>query len=364
MKDLISIVIPVYNVSQYLDKCLDSVIKQTYENIEIICVENNSTDDSAAKLMQLAKKDDRIITAHSPIQGLSATRNVGIKLSTGKYLSFLDSDDIIDKDYILELYNSIIKNNSDVAICNVSLLDNQTNIIDYEKDPYFNMKEIYNHKIYTECLDISLILHSKFPMIPVMAWGKLFKTNTLKDNNINFVEGLYFEDQMFTHELIFNIKYVSFVNKFLYIYRVNRVDSIIYDRGTNVNKINQALEVSLIELKIIDKYNANDAYYKFLRGKIEYLKHWISWHPVALDHPLYQENQKRIEEIYNFEKEYLSKSWRFKYDVYKKRLSKYLKKFSKIIFAILPIKYYKTETHKVISIGIRISLKRRKKNKK
>ena len=76
------------------------------------------------------------------------------------------------------------------------------------------------------------------------------------------------------------------------------------------------------------------------RGKIEYLKHWISWHPVALDHPLYQENQKRIEEIYNFEKEYLSKSWRFKYDVYKKRLSKYLKKSVKELLRKLKKKYF------------------------
>jgi glycosyltransferase involved in cell wall biosynthesis len=275
MKDLISIVIPVYNVSQYLDKCLDSIIKQTYENIEIICVENNSTDDSAAKLKIWQQKDSRIILAHSLTQGLSASRNVGIKLATGKYISFVDSDDYLELDAIYNLYNGIIKHDCDVAIAKSITLDDNSLELNYN-DAYFSISNYFQHENYREKINIKQILKCKFPMFPVMAWGKLFKTSIFHNNSLLFKEGCNFEDQIFTYELIFKIKNIACVDKFAYVYRINRVGSIVYDRSHNLDKITQVLYAYLYGLQSIYANNKNYRYYKILKTYLKETKYYIS----------------------------------------------------------------------------------------
>ena len=116
--DLVSIIIPVYNVAQYLEKCVASVVAQTYKNIEILLIDDGSTDGKSGELSdQLALTDNRISVYHKPNGGLSDARNFGVTKSTGSYLCFIDSDDYIDTDMIETMYTNMIEDKTDLAIC-------------------------------------------------------------------------------------------------------------------------------------------------------------------------------------------------------------------------------------------------------
>ena len=115
--DLISVIIPIYNVEQYLKECLESVINQTYRNLEIILVDDGSKDKSGKICDEYKNKDERIKVVHKENGGLSDARNAGMKIATGKYIQFIDSDDFIDKDMIETLYNLIIENEADISMC-------------------------------------------------------------------------------------------------------------------------------------------------------------------------------------------------------------------------------------------------------
>ena len=115
-KAKITVIIPVYNVEKFLRTCLDSVINQTYQNLEIICVNDGSTDSSPEILKEYFEKDDRIIIINKENGGLSSARNAGLDAATGEYVAFLDSDDWISKNFCKELLKSIIKTHSDAAI--------------------------------------------------------------------------------------------------------------------------------------------------------------------------------------------------------------------------------------------------------
>ena len=112
---LISIVVPVYNVEEYLSRCLDSIINQTYKNIEIICVNDGSTDNSLKILTTYSELDYRIKIISQENQGLSEARNIGIKNSSGEYIGFIDSDDSIDEKYFEVLYNNLIIHDADIS---------------------------------------------------------------------------------------------------------------------------------------------------------------------------------------------------------------------------------------------------------
>lgn len=117
MNDLISIVVPVYNVENYLDRCVKSIIAQVYTNIEIILVDDGSSDNSGKICEKWKEKDKRIIVIHKKNGGLSSARNAGIEIAKGKYIAFVDSDDYISKNMYSELYRVLKQNNSDIAIC-------------------------------------------------------------------------------------------------------------------------------------------------------------------------------------------------------------------------------------------------------
>ena len=116
--DLISIIIPVYNVEQYLSRCIDSVINQTYKNLEIILIDDGSTDDSGEICDEYALKDNRIKVMHKQNGGVSSARNEGLDISKGNYIGFIDSDDFIEKDMYEFLYDLLTKNNCDISCCN------------------------------------------------------------------------------------------------------------------------------------------------------------------------------------------------------------------------------------------------------
>ena len=198
----LSIIVPVYNVEKYLPKCLESLIKQTLKDIEIICVNDGSMDNSLAILKEFASKDSRIRIIDNQHQGVAKTRNTGIEQSTGEYIGFVDSDDYIDIDFFEKLYNSATKSNSDIAIASILKHKN-----------FFN---IYNAQYTKE--ETAITIQDKIKLCEdkkhffFYAWNKIYHSGFIKENNIKFSEGQIYEDVMFA------IKALYYSNKIISVY--------------------------------------------------------------------------------------------------------------------------------------------------
>lgn len=197
--DKISIIIPVYNAEKYLSICLNSVINQTYKSIEIICINDGSNDKSINILKEYKIKDDRIVIIDKSNNGISNTRNIGIKESTGKYITFLDSDDWLELDAIENMYKIIIETGCDFIRTNYSLYNekngrNELGIINKKLEKKYLKSNFYDIKKY--------ILNSK---IPAYVWLLLIKRDILIKNKIRFDENLIMmEDTYFFIELLNN----------------------------------------------------------------------------------------------------------------------------------------------------------------
>ena len=198
----LSIIVPVYNVGKYLPKCLESLTNQTLKDIEIICVNDGSMDNSLAILKEFASKDSRIRIIDNQHQGVAKTRNTGIEQSTGEYIGFVDSDDYIDIDFFEKLYNSATKSNSDIAIASILKHKN-----------FFN---IYNAKYTKE--ETAITIQDKIKLCEdkkhffFYAWNKIYHSGFIKENNIKFSEGQIYEDVMFA------IKALYYSNKIISVY--------------------------------------------------------------------------------------------------------------------------------------------------
>ena len=220
---MLSVIIPVYNVENYLNECLDSVTSQTLDDVEIICIDDGSTDNSPYILKEYQKKDSRIKIITKENGGQATARNLGIKEAQGEYITFVDSDDFIEPTMFEKLYTKAKDNNLDIAMCKIATYDNQTEEI--KNNVWYYMlgvfrdfeKDIFNHKDTKE-----FTCH-----IAVTPYNKIYKTTLLKENNILFPEGLIFEDEKFFYDTYLRAKRVSIVDEFLYYYRINRKGSTV-----------------------------------------------------------------------------------------------------------------------------------------
>lgn len=180
----------MYNVEKYLKQCLDSVINQTFSDMEIICVDDCSTDSSLAILKEYAQRDSRIkIIEQSTNQGQSVARNVALEVSTGEYISFLDSDDWIETDFYEDLITRLERDNSDIAIGEMYYIF--PNHI--EKGGWVNSYNFKNNKrVINSVKDKQNIIYG------CTTTGKVYKSELIKNNNLRFPEGLYIEDVFYT----------------------------------------------------------------------------------------------------------------------------------------------------------------------
>ena len=247
MNDKITVIIPFYNVEKYLGECLESVINQTYSNLEIICVNDCSPDNSIEIVEKYIQKDTRIqIIKHETNKGLGAARNTGIKNTTGKYIYFIDSDDFIDLNYIEELYNSIKSNRCDVA-CN-------NNILKYYEGASNKNNFIRNN------IEISLrnkkikITNEIIRKLQVSACCKLYNTEIIKKYSIYFTEGVKYEDYAFFYKYFSSINSITVINTSNYYYR-QRENSIIH---TLAKKKNDSTDTITIFEDIFFFYKENN----------------------------------------------------------------------------------------------------------
>ena len=239
----VSVIVPIYNVEKYLEKCINSLLSQTLEDIQIILVNDGSKDNSGNIAKEYEKNNkDRVIYVEKENGGLSDTRNYGLKYATGDFIAFLDSDDYIEKNAYEEMYNKAIEENADYVECD--FIWEFPNKIRVDKQyPYKNKKEMLS-------------------FVRVVAWNKLIKRQLITDNNLEFPKGLRYEDVEFTYKLI------PFINKFAYvdkpfIHYVQREGSIANVQNERTAEIFTVLD------NVIEFYKKNNIYEEY-RDELEY----------------------------------------------------------------------------------------------
>lgn len=216
MDELISVIVPVYNVEEYLIECIESIKNQTYKNIEILLVDDGSKDTSGKICDDYLKKDDRIIVIHKENGGLSDARNIGIKNSKGKYLIFVDSDDTIDKDMCEVLYENIKKEKSDIAICEL-----------YSEKKLENIKKLEIKNLSSKEAIKEMLCQKLFD---TSAGGKLFRKELF--NEILFPKGKLYEDLGTIYKLFEIAKKITYISVKKYYYR-RRPNSITTSKFTD-----------------------------------------------------------------------------------------------------------------------------------
>ena len=203
-KPLISVIIPVYNVEPYLKKCLDSVINQSYKKIDIVIIDDGSTDGSNVIIDKYAEKDKRISIIREKNRGISYARNAGLKNAKGSLITYIDPDDSVVNNYIEVLYSAIANNNSDVAIAgHVTRYPKRDYVHVCDKDMTISGKEACNRLLYDNGIDTSL-------------WAKIFKTSEAIKHP--FPNGQIFEDTAITGKLLADAKKISIIAKPIYYY--------------------------------------------------------------------------------------------------------------------------------------------------
>lgn len=252
MSDLISIVVPVYNVEQYIEQCIDSILQQTYSNIEIILVNDGSTDSSGEICERYAKKDKRIKLIQKKNGGLSDARNYGIVAAKGRYIGCVDSDDWIEADMYEKLYKACIDNDADISVCG-------------HFREYVNKTVLYEQKYEILSANQALEKLIRGEELHDHAWSKLYKKFLF--NEIEYPVGKLYEDVRTTYKLIAKSSKVISIPNPLYHYRQRKgsiahgdfnenvfqllesVIEIINDNEIETEKYNQAIEHRLLKTK-------------------------------------------------------------------------------------------------------------------
>lgn len=238
----ISVIIPVYNVEEYLSECLDHIVNQTLTDIEIICIDDGSTDRSPKILNEYAINDDRIRIVLQENIGLAATRNKGIELARGDYIYFMDGDDYLDLSALDKLYELSKKHDSDFIMFKLRNFDDKTK--ENIDDDYYNMPHLKN-KVgddlfnYKDVEDIALKLAVNVP-------GNFYKREFISD--LRFPEGLLFEDNVFFTHALFKAQKILFLDEFLYNRRVR-------DNSLSKSISLDTIEITNILLDLCNQYN-------------------------------------------------------------------------------------------------------------
>lgn len=222
----VSIVIPVYNVEKYLEECVESIVNQTYNNLEIILIDDGSTDNTGQICEKLSCENEKIIALHQENSGVSAARNCGIRAASGRYIMFLDGDDYVLHN-IVECFVNEMKN-FDLVMSGYVIVDKRGVI----------SRQHYDDRKFLSSKEFADQFYVYFPTIFNFVWGKLYNLDIIKNNNI-----LFKEDIMMGEDLIFNVEYYCHVNKihvladeYLYYRVVN--ESLSRKHYSNVEKMN------------------------------------------------------------------------------------------------------------------------------
>lgn len=239
----VSVIVPVYNVEPYLDKCLNGLVNQTLKDIEIIVVNDGATDNSQSIIDEYVKKHDNVIGLMKKNGGLSDARNYGIPYAKGEYIGFIDSDDFVEYDMFEILYNKAKEDDADIVECNLRHTFSDSEDIEIGK-------EIYDKK--------EMIMFGRS-----VVWNKIYKREWLVNTKVLFPKGLIYED------VNFFVKLVPFVNKYSYV----EPASIHYvQRETSINNKSSLKTLQILDIldDILDFYKENKFYDEY-RDALEFL---------------------------------------------------------------------------------------------
>lgn len=230
--DLISVIIPVYNAEKYLHQCLESVLSQTYKNIEIILIDDGSKDSSGAICDDYASKYPFIRAIHKRNGGASSARNVGIDNATGKYIFFLDSDDWIEHDALEKLIVAANQENADLVFCEATTIDEDSGI---------TLKGNYNYKSkYSTDVPYNIMQKMmKNKEFHVVIWLLLLEKSIFDNNNLRFKEGIIYEDMIISYQFFCLARRAAHVDQNLY-FRRYRANSVMTSKKTEKNFVSAA----------------------------------------------------------------------------------------------------------------------------
>ncbi len=253
----ISVILPIYNMQNYIEECLESVVNQTFKDIEIICVNDFSMDNSMTIVKDYARKDNRIkIINNEKNRGLGGARNAGLEVANGDYIVFVDTDDKIAENMLEVLYKSISESSSDMAFCDVLLWNNDGTTEPCK--PFHNYDLAQNKEFYPNTN------FENFTDMWPSAWNKIYKKNIIDQNNIRYMENILYEDHSFYYEYVLACKKVVYCPEALYFYRHNRNDSIMSNSSSRIFEIFDILEI----IKNIFHKNLKEQEYQRIMPKI------------------------------------------------------------------------------------------------
>ncbi|WP_433959366.1 CDP-glycerol glycerophosphotransferase family protein [Cytobacillus horneckiae] len=243
---VLSIIVPIYNVEKYLEECIDSLVNQTLNNIEIILVNDGSTDSSGVIADRYANNYENVSVYHKVNGGLGQARNYGTKYASGDYIAFVDSDDYLTHDAYSKLYNTIVESDSDIAIGNVVR---------------FNSTKIYpsvlHQKVFSEDKLNAHISKNPELMYDTTAWNKIFKRKFWEKHNLNFPEGMLYEDLPVTIPAHFLAKSVDVITDVIYYWRArDEGDQSITQQRTDLRNLVDRLKA----VKMVDQYFQNNVH--------------------------------------------------------------------------------------------------------
>lgn len=333
---LVSIIIPVYNIKNYLNECVESVINQSYKNIEIIIVDDGSSDGSNKICDFFKQKDNRIKVFHKKNGGLSDARNYGMNRCSGEYICFIDGDDAIPQKYVENLLIPAVNNNADMAITDAIVFESSRRKIDYGTEP---ICEIWGSE---ECMKEMLIANK----CGHSAWGKLYKKEIW--NDIKFPEGKLYEDYLTLYRVVAKCNKIIFLSTPMYYYR-KRGDSIMNSRVSE--KKLSIVEISEDVTKYICEYSEDLITYAVYRQTVILLKTMDEIISLGLNN--YSKYQEMIMAImYRNKQKFLEYNKARKIDVIKFKALLINKVLFKIIYKIGNLcNYIKLKLYRVIKMA-------------
>lgn len=250
----ISIIVPVYNVEQYLGNCIDSILNQTFKDFELILVNDGSTDNSLDICKHYKNIDDRICIINKKNGGLSSARNAGLDIAKGEYIGFVDSDDYIHPQMYEILYKVIIKNDAEMSVCNFKRVFNSNeDLIFYNKCNDKSMTIEYLSNI--ESLHR---MSQENGVVLVVAWNKLYKKDLFK--NLRYKEGIIHEDECIVHRILYAAKKINYIHEKLYFYLQR--DGSIMNNITNIKRIDYWFALS-DRIRFFDKIGLKKLQYSY-----------------------------------------------------------------------------------------------------
>lgn len=248
MSGVVSFVVPIFNVEKYLEQCVSSILSQTYDNIEVILVDDGSTDNSGKICDNFAQKDKRVKVIHKKNGGLSSARNAGLDALTGDYVVFTDSDDYVSSDMVQTMLNKLESTDSDLIMCNFAYTDENGNVTDNFTDGNESGEYDNNQLLSTIAAGWTF---------GAVAWNKIYKAK-LFDNNLRFTEGKLAEDEFMAHRLLAKVKKAFVISDVLYYYR-QRSGSII-NSDFNIKKLD-SLDALIDRVDFFYEINRQDLAY-------------------------------------------------------------------------------------------------------